>query len=237
MFFRYRTKGFVIGKKDRGEYDRIFTIYTKEFGKTCVLGRSIKKGASKLRFGVSSFSLIDVEFIEGRVYKTLTDVSIVRNYLETGKDLKRISLVNKIAEDLNLLIGHQENDQEIWKLLESTLNDTEESYNYLIYYHFLWRLLLILGYAPDLYHCISCKDSLKDENLYFSFKDGGIFCSKCVSLKGTAESFPVAINVIKIIRIILKGDKETLLRLSLDKESERSINILSQQYIDYCAVA
>ncbi len=234
MFSRYRTKGIVIKRRDRGDSDRIFTIYTKDFGKINVLGRSIRKGPSKLRFGVSSFSLIKLEFIEGRAYKTLTDVSIVEKYSEIGKDLKRISLINKISEDLDILVPYQGNDQEIWILLEDVLTSLDGSYNYLIYYYFLWKLLKILGYAPDLYHCVSCKNSLKNENLYFSFKEGGFFCSEC---NIPNNSFLTSSNTIKIIRMILKEEKETLLRLSLDAESKRLINALSQQYINYYAVA
>ena len=73
MFLNYRTKGFIFKKEDRGEADQLFTIYTKDFGKLEILGKAIRKISSKLRSGAETFYLSEIEFIQGKTYKTLTD--------------------------------------------------------------------------------------------------------------------------------------------------------------------
>jgi len=43
MFTYYRAQGFILKKEDRGEADRIFTIYTKDFGKLELLAKAVRK--------------------------------------------------------------------------------------------------------------------------------------------------------------------------------------------------
>ena len=65
MFTHYRTKGIILQKTDRGETDRLFTFYTKDFGKLDLLARAERKITSKLRGGLELFYLSEVEFIQG----------------------------------------------------------------------------------------------------------------------------------------------------------------------------
>ena len=74
MAIHYRTQGFILKKTDRGEADQILTIYTKDFGKLEILGKAIRKIKSKLRSGADLFYFSEIEFIQGKAYKTLTDI-------------------------------------------------------------------------------------------------------------------------------------------------------------------
>ncbi len=69
MFTRYRTQGIILGKVDRGESDRLFTIYTKDYGIINLLARSERKIKSKLRSGLELFYLSEIEFIQGKAQK------------------------------------------------------------------------------------------------------------------------------------------------------------------------
>jgi len=40
MFTHYRTQGIFLKKEDRGEADQLFTIYTKDYGKLEILGKT-----------------------------------------------------------------------------------------------------------------------------------------------------------------------------------------------------
>ncbi len=55
MFTHYRTQGIILKKEDRGEADRLFTIYTKDFGKLELLAKGERKIKSKLRGGLELF--------------------------------------------------------------------------------------------------------------------------------------------------------------------------------------
>lgn len=136
MAVHYRTKGFVLAKKDLREADQLFSIYTQDFGKINILGRSIRKINSKLRAGINLFYLSEIEFIQGKNYKTLTDAIALQKlgYSENAF---------KISETLNSLVKEPEKDEKIWNLLTENLLGIEncklENFNK--------DLLAIMGYG------------------------------------------------------------------------------------------
>jgi len=80
VFTHYRTRGIILKEANRGEADRLFILYTKDFGKIEILGKGIRRINSKLRPGISFPSLSEIEFIQGKRYKTLTDASLLADF-------------------------------------------------------------------------------------------------------------------------------------------------------------
>ena len=130
----YRTQGYVLKKADLREADQLFTVFTKDYGKIKVLGRGIRKIKSKLRAGIDLFYLSEIEFVQGKVYKTLTDAKMI----EKNKDDFKARMEK--AETLDRLLKEPEKDDQIWQLLKDDLD----------YKYFLWNLLSILGYEISL---------------------------------------------------------------------------------------
>ena len=173
MFTHYRTLGLILKKENRGETDQLFTFYTRDFGKIEILGKAIRKISSKLRSGADIFYLSEIEFIQGKAYKTLTDAILIGKFENLRKDLKRLAVAYKISEVLNDLVKNEEKDEKIWRLILETFDKLDNlslfPVNYfLIYYYFLWNFFSILGYAPEIYHCSICQKKLYPGRLYFS---------------------------------------------------------------------
>ena len=85
MFTHHRTEGVILSSRKRRAADEIFTLYTRDFGKLDVIGRSIRKSESKLKMKMSLFSLVEIGFIEGKKYNTLTDVSLISRFKNAKK--------------------------------------------------------------------------------------------------------------------------------------------------------
>jgi len=165
MAIHYRTKGFILKKADSGEADRIFTVFTKEFGKLKILAKAIRKIGSKLRGGMEVFYLTDIEFIQGKTYKTLTDALLIDNFQNLRKDLKRLKIAQDISEMTDGLIRGEEKDEKVWNLLKTVFRELDKislsiKECWLIYYYFLWNFLSILGYKPQLNFCSICQRKL-----------------------------------------------------------------------------
>jgi len=260
MAVRYRTKGFVLKKEDRKEADQIFTLYTEDFGKIKVLGKAIRKIKSKLRGGVRLFSLSEIEFIQGKAYNTLTDAVIINNFKNTRESLEKLKIAYSISELLDKLIRGEEPDKKIWSLLNEifeNLNSAVSSFSEkkleILYYYFFWNLLSILGYKIDLYKCSFCRKRLNSKLNYFSPEEG-IICQSCLSAKypsvlsrfqreknemqaGSSVSFMtgrvdiISPEVIKILRLFLKKDWQTLLRLKIADFQEKMLEEISEKYL------
>jgi DNA repair protein RecO (recombination protein O) len=236
MFINYRTQGIILKKKDLGETDQLFTIYTKDFGKIEILGKAIRKISSKLRSGADIFYLSNIEFIQGKTHKTLTDAILIEKFRNLRKSLKRLRIAYKISEVFDNLVKGQEPDQEIWHLLNETfekLNNLSFDICHLslLYYYFLWNLLSTLGYRPELYNCSLCQKKLEPENLYFNSKEGGIICNQCY--RKIKKGKQINLGTIKILRILLKKDWPTLNRLKIETEDFKSLKLISDYFLLY----
>ena len=236
MFVNYKTQGFVLKKLDRGEADQVFTIFTKDFGVLKILGRGIRKITSKLRGEIPVFSLTEIEFIQGKAYKTLTSAALIKDFQNIKKDLNRLEIAYQIAESFNQLVKPPEKDQKIYQFLSEVFNYLNKpqlpvaDYQ-LLYFYFLWNLFSILGYKPELYKCLICKNKLKPGVLYFSSK-GGMICNACFNKK-LPECLEADVNTIKILREILKKDFPSLLKIKIGKKREESLKKVSDFYIRF----
>jgi len=235
MFVHYRTSGIVLKKENRGEDSQVITIFTKDFGKLKILGKAIRKIKSKLRASIPLFSLSEIEFIQGKAYKTLTDAILTENFKNTDKNLEKLKIAYNVSDITDNLIKGEERDRDVWILLYKTfhyLNNSlsENSYS-LVYYYFLWNFFSILGYKPELKKCAICQNNLNPINFYFSPEQGGTICNKC--FKKTKERKKVHSETIKILRVILEKDWKFLARLKIEPEHKKNLNLISKYYLSY----
>ena len=93
-FTHYRTQGIFLKKEDRGEADQLFTVFAEDFGKLEILGRAIRKITSKLRSASSPFYLSEIEFIQGKTYKTLTDAILIDNFKNIREYPQRLNILS-----------------------------------------------------------------------------------------------------------------------------------------------
>ncbi len=227
MFSRHKTKGVVIGKRDQGEFDRFLTVYTEEFGKLSLFCKSIRKGASKLRSGSEPFAMTEMEFIEGRARRTLTDVKVIDPYSRINGDLEKASLATRIVEDLDDLMRGEERDPKAWDLLRESLDMIERGAGSVTCHRFFWKLVSALGYGPELYVCSRCRGEIDPNFLVLSPADGGLVCVKC---KTEGSFFAVDEGTVKAIRISLRDDR-SFERVKLRSTEEDSLTDASRRYL------
>jgi DNA repair protein RecO (recombination protein O) len=233
----YQTKGFVLKKKNWFEADQILTIYTKDFGKLDILGKAIRKIKSKLRAGVELFCVLEIEFIQGRIGKTLTDAVVVKSFKDIRKNLEKAEIAQKINSITDNLVKGQEKDANIWYLLNQVFQELDqtkiENKNYRIgiyYYYYFWNLVSLLGYQINLYQCASCKKKLLPEKLYFNFLKKGIICQNCHKKENQEQK--ISIETVKILRLFLKKEIKVLSKIKITDSSENLLKTISENYLN-----
>src|SRR4030042_2625434 len=127
MFTHYRTRGFIIKKDDRGEADRLFTFFTEDCGKLELLARAERKIGSKLRAGLELFYLSEIEFIQGKIQKTLTDSILINKFPNLRADSKKSKVAYAIGEILDKLVKGQEREGKIWELLGEVFGELNKN--------------------------------------------------------------------------------------------------------------
>lgn len=234
MFVHYRTQGIILKKIDRGESNKLFTFYTKDFGKLDITGKAIRKISSKLKSGAEIFYLSEIEFIQGKRQKILTDTVSIERFENIRKDLVKLKLSHRIVEIFIDLISGSEKDKRLWELLLFTfrkINNSQftNSGLRLQYYYFIWSLFSILGYLPELYHCASCGKRLTPEILYFNPGEGGIICAKC--FPKIEEAKKISANAVKLLRIITEKGEKIINKIKINKADLKELQLMTDYFL------
>ena len=157
MFTDYKAKAIVLEQEARGEADKRFTLFSKEFGRIEVVGKSIRKIDSKLKGGITLFSLCNVEFIQGRHYKILTFSRTEKEFADIKGSLNKLKIAYQIQEIANKLIVEPEKDLRLWDFILATFTHLNQllitDCELQAFYHFF---LVEISFHTNLYNILKC---------------------------------------------------------------------------------
>lgn len=229
MSIHCSTQAIVLGYQEKGEGDRVVTIFTQNFGRLDVLVKGMRKMKSKLRGGLPLFSISEIRFVEGKSWKRLTDSVLVQEFDSLKKELDKITLASKAADVFKSLVKGEQKEDRIWSLLLDFFSCLDSNSRIdLLYPYFCWNLVALLGYEPELYQCLVCRNSLNPGGLNFSNK-GGLVCSKCVSDK--QDLMVVQANTVKVIREALKRNPQDFLKIKVRPEVKKEVEQVTEFYL------
>ena len=66
MYQKYYTEAFILGSREQGENDRIFVLYTKDFGLVRARASAVRKETSRMRYALQSYSYVQVALVRGK---------------------------------------------------------------------------------------------------------------------------------------------------------------------------
>ena len=228
----YRTPGIILTSFNTGEADRIFVVFTELFGKIRLRAVSQRKITSKLRGGLVSCAVVNLEFIQGKVGKTLTAAEVEIHYSNIAKDMKRLRTAFSIFRSMDVLLSQEQEEQAAWRLIMNSLYALNQktldvkTLN-LLPYHFLWNLVSLTGYKPHLNSCVSCKGGVEDRDVFFHAIDGGIKCTQCAASKGIKMS-P---ETLRQLRNMLISDTAFLSNTTMPLSETRAFRQASRNYL------
>lgn len=227
----FHTQGIVLKKNFYREFDEVFTVYTKDFGKIEILGRGVKRPTAKLSSHLQILDLSNIEFVLGKKLRVMTGADLIGNIIASGSHLAAQKCIYNFFNFLDDLIGLEDVDNDIWNLILEVADFSNKSENnkissvgyFLISNFFKFKLLSIAGFSPNLESCSLCNVDLKEEDHFFSAKEGGVVCGDCVS-KTKPYAFPVLSSTIKILRIFHNQDMELLKKIKLSEKEKNDLN-------------
>ena len=63
---KYTTRAFVLNEYEQGESDKVFKLFTREFGVIFALAKSVRKLESKMRFHLGKTKKVSVTLVKGK---------------------------------------------------------------------------------------------------------------------------------------------------------------------------
>jgi len=66
MYQKYQTEALILGSRERGEADRVFALYTRDFGLVWARASGVRKEASLMRYALQSGAHAQVGLVRGK---------------------------------------------------------------------------------------------------------------------------------------------------------------------------
>jgi DNA repair protein RecO (recombination protein O) len=206
----YTTTGLILKRRDYLENDRLFIVYSKDFGKIELLAKGTKKISSKLNSYLEPFYLIKIMAARGKGFDKLANCNLVKSYqnLRNDQSLFGFYLLNYLSEVTDgLIIGQTlKNDKfqlllELLDLLEEKINQASQLKLLGLVNVYNFKNLNLLGYQPEIKRCLNCHKGILLTKNIFDFRQGGIICEDCKKVCLIEDYILVSDGVIKLLQL------------------------------------
>ncbi len=239
MELRYNV--IVLKKKEVGETDRMYTLYTDTAGKLSLVAKGVRKSEAKLAGQLETLMQGMVIVVKGRGAGKIAGAVAEQSFIHLRSDLEILKRVMEAVSIFERLVGWEEKDAALFELLGKYLSITNELARekkgdkvLLLTEGFLFQLFAHLGYEIETGACVvSGKKLKKGERHFFSPSAGGILHSEHAHQAHGA--LPISESVIKLIRLILSNKLEALSKIavsSTDVQEARQVATRLYQWIE-----
>lgn len=145
----YQTPALILSTTAMRESNKLIVLYTRDFGLVYVAAQSIREQSSKMKAHIQTYSLVDVDLVQGKDIWRLTGVHerySSLKYVQTQwyPFMEKISLmVKRLCPGEEVNSGIWDDIYQLFELIFQEHTDIDESVLELV---FLSRLLNHLGY-------------------------------------------------------------------------------------------
>lgn len=208
-----RTPAIVLRTRVHGESDKIVTFLTQDWGKITGIAKGAKRSRRRFVNVLEPFTHIRLRFRPSRSDELafILGCELVQAFRRPGQDIHRFALASYMVELTDVMVAGREAGQEIYTLLLHGLVSLEESSPLpaLFLSAFELRLLVEVGYAPNLSSCCVCGTSLPLRTtagpaLLFSPSLSGLLCPQCDTQGGA--TFRLAPETLRLLQTWLASE-------------------------------
>ncbi|MCZ7574088.1 MAG: DNA repair protein RecO [Ardenticatenaceae bacterium] len=198
----YRTDAIILRRSDWGEADRIVTLFTPGFGKLRVVAPGARKPQSRKSGHLELFTHGTYVLARGRTFDKLTQAETRDYFPRLHESLDRMSCASLAAELVDRFVEEHDENAPLYELFLDTLailDDPARSPDPLLALrYFEVRALTLLGYQPQVHHCILCGEPLEPVDQFFNLGGGGVVCPRCAA--GQKGLLHLPLDLLKVLR-------------------------------------
>ena len=227
-----RVEAVVLRHSDWGEADRMLTIFTRELGKLRVVAKGARRPRSRKAGHLEPFTRVALLLARGREIWIVTQAETLDAYLPVRDDLERTGYAAYVAELLDRFTYEEGENSSLYRLFVEALervSTLEDPVPAIRYYEI--RLLDLLGFRPELFHCVQCGNEIQPEAQYFSALLGGVVCPRCGL--DAAGVRPVSMQALKYLRHYQRCGYAEATRVRLPDAVRPELEALMQHYLTY----
>lgn len=121
MYQKYSTSALILGSREQGEADKVYALYTEDFGLVWARASAVRGEGSKMRSGLQSCSRARVSLVRGKRGWRLAGAA--SELTAVGKGREGVAAMARIAELIMRLVRGEERNEYLF----SSLADAQEA--------------------------------------------------------------------------------------------------------------
>lgn len=178
------TRAVVLQTHRYGDTSKILRLMTREHGPRSVIAKGALRPRSRFGGVLELFAEGAATFYvkESRDLHTLSGFELGRERQRLGSDLARFASASVLCE-LVLRLAPEHRDLRLYRALVAGLDALVEAPEERVApcgLRHVWELVRVLGFAPDLEHCLECERFIPPgEEARFDSPSGGLRCRHC----------------------------------------------------------
>lgn len=228
---QYKTRAFIIRRKNLSDASRLIILLTEKKGKIKAVAKSVKKSSSHLAGHLEQFCFSRVKINQNLdKLAILTGAEIIRGFPFLRKDAQKTHFAFYCAEVFDAFLPEGEEHKKAFVLAWQVFNflDRRPINDYLISF-FIFNLLAVLGFAPELKTCAVCGEKLDAKNLFWSDARGGVVCGE----KKEIGDLKISADLIKTLRLILSNNIKVIDALPSNQKLANDLAKIAKKYLQY----
>ena len=230
----YRCEAIVLARMDFGEADRILTLYSRQHGKLRVIAKGARRPVSRLGPHLEYFSRTKLMLARGRELDVVTGAETEDAHLAIRDDLDAFGHASHMVEVLARLTEDRQENATVYDLLARSLRLLADGVDpFHVTRHYEMGLLALLGFRPELYHCIECRTRLTQAPHRFALGLGGFLCDACRALDPTARL--VSVDAQKYLRAVDRGGLSATVQIHVADPLRAELEGLLGAYLRHVA--
>jgi DNA repair protein RecO (recombination protein O) len=230
----YSTEGIVLRRRNIGEADSIFTLFSRDEGKFDAVARGVRKAKSRMRGHLEPLTRVQVHVARGRNLDVFTQAETIEAHRALKADLDRMNLALYCAELADRFTIDRVEQRPIYELLVDVFRALDGGASAQAARYFELHLLAITGYEAQLDACAICRQKLPEEDTLISGAAGGLVCRSC--RPAAALGRIVSVRAVKVLRFGRTASIEQFGNLRVDPdlghELQAALGDLVRQVLD-----
>ncbi|NJN55645.1 MAG: DNA repair protein RecO [Anaerolineae bacterium] len=228
----FRSEAIVLKRADFGEADRLLTLFSREQGKMKAVAKGARKPQSRKTGHVELFMRSAFLFAKGQDLDIITQAEMVEGYANLRADLVRTTYASYAVELLDRFTVEHDKHPGLYQLLADALGWFAVDEDMLLLARFYeLRLLSLTGFQPQLFSCVSCGETIIEQDQFFSADLGGVLCPNCQAADRRAQ--PVTAVALKLLRFLQTRPYDSMRQLRLRRPVHTELEQVMHSYLTH----
>ncbi|MGI6176134.1 MAG: DNA repair protein RecO [Christensenellales bacterium] len=222
-----KTDGIILRYANYGDYNRMLTLFSPQYGKLGFSARSCRKANAKMIACLDQFCYGEYVLYEKNGHYTVTQCELKENFYALRTDLERMSYATYFLNLCEEFIQEGKPAPRIFALLLEALSyySFAKTHARVVTICCVLKLMDITGYRPNLEYCAHC-GAAAEGNMVFDACAGGVVCAAC------QKGEPIALDTIRVMRYILEMDTRKIRSVQMDEGLADTMLSLLMQYVE-----